>query len=181
MTDAILRCRCGQVEGRVRDASPRNANRLVCYCDDCQRFVRHLGREDLLDPHGGSDIVQVAPASLSFEKGDDRVVGLRLTPKGLYRHYTSCCNTPVGNTTAPAIPFVGILASAFVDPSVFGAPIGAVQRKFAIGTPPPGSDVRVILRSIRKILGWKLRGRVWPHPFFDRRTKKPTRPLTVLS
>ena len=39
--------------------------------------------------------------------------GVRLTPKGLFRWHTTCCNTPVGNTLRPSVPFVGIVAQAF--------------------------------------------------------------------
>ena len=114
MADQVeLRCRCGEVRGLVTAASPRAVNRVVCYCDDCQAFAHQLGRADLLDPQGGSDIVQLAPASLTFLQGRHRIVGLRLGPKGLFRWYASCCNTPVGNTLTPAIPFVGVVAQAF--------------------------------------------------------------------
>jgi hypothetical protein len=128
----------------VAAASPRTVNRVVCYCDDCQAFAHQLGRADLLDSHGGSDLVQVAPASLTFVQGQHRIVGLRLTPKGLFRWYADCCNTPVGNTLSPAIPFVGIVAQAFDNGTqraddVFGAPIGAILGKYAIGQAPAGS------------------------------------------
>src|ERR1700761_995518 len=103
-----VRCRCGEVRGVAADASPRTVNRVLCYCDDCQAYAHHLGRADLLDGKGGSDIVQMAPAAISFTKGKDRIAGLRLTEKGLYRWYATCCNTPVGNTMSPALPFVGI-------------------------------------------------------------------------
>lgn len=83
--DAKLHCRCGEVLGRVTNASLETVNRVVCYCDDCQAFVHYLGRSDLLDAHGGTGIVQIAPASLSFVRGHERIVGLRLTSKGLYR------------------------------------------------------------------------------------------------
>src|SRR5439155_14721689 len=108
--DAELSCRCGQVRGRVKNAGPRTVNRVVCYCDDCQAFLHHLGRTDLLDGSAGTDIVQVAPAALTFDRGATRIVGVRLTSKGLYRWYASCCKTPVGNTLTPALPFVGIVA-----------------------------------------------------------------------
>src|SRR5262249_43578638 len=110
---ADLRCRCGEVEGRVANAARETVNRVVCYCDDCQAFLHHLGRADLPDAHGGSDIVQVAPASLAYLRGADRIAGLRLGPKGLYRWYAACCKTPLGNTLSPAIPFVGVIAQAF--------------------------------------------------------------------
>lgn len=188
-TQAELRCRCGEVRGSVADASPQTVNRVVCYCDDCQAFAHHLGRADLLDGHGGSDIVQLAPASLTFVQGQDRIVGLRLTPKGLFRWYTSCCHTPIGNTVSPAIPFVGIVVHAFDHGSqrpdeVFGQPIGAILGKYAIGDPPAGSkrmSLPLMLRAVRMVLGWRLRGRAWPNPFFRRDTRAPIYPLTVLT
>jgi len=188
-TRAELRCRCGEVRGFVADASPRAVNRVVCYCDDCQAFAHRIGRADLLDAQGGSDIVQVAPSSVTFVQGQDRIVGLRLAPKGLFRWHTSCCHTPVGNTVTPAIPFVGIIARGFDHGAqraddVFGKPVGAIFGKFAIGNPPAGStrmQPSLLLRAIRMVLGWRLRGQAWPNPFFARDTRAPIYPLTVLS
>jgi hypothetical protein len=187
--DAELRCRCGEIQGRVKDASPQTVNRVVCYCDDCQAYLHYLGRVDLFDPQGGTDVVQVAPASLTFHRGAERIVGLRLTPRGLYRWYSSCCKTPLGNTLGPAVPFVGIVVQAFAGAAtgpddIFGKPIGAILGKYATGTAPEGStklNVRLVARAVRLVLGWRLRGQTWPHPFFDRSTRAPSRPLTTLS
>ncbi len=189
ITRAELRCRCGEVRGFAADVSPQSVNRVVCYCDDCQAFAHHLGRADLLDAHGGSDIVQLAPGSLAFVQGQDRIVGVRLTPKGLFRWYTRCCHTPVGNTVSPAIPFVGIVVRAFDNDAqtpdeAFGKPIGAILAKYAIGDPPGASkrmSLSLMLRAIRTVLGWRLRGRAWPNPFFSRDARAPIHPLTVLS
>jgi hypothetical protein len=181
-----VRCKCGEVRGFVTDLSPRTVNRITCYCDDCQAFAHQLGRADLLNPKGGSDIIQVAPAALSFTQGQHRIVGLRLKPNGLFRWYASCCNTPLGNTLTPAAPFVGLLAQAFDEPqldNVVGTPTGALLGKFAIGEPPKGStgaNLPLVLRAIGKVLGWKLRGQTWPHPFFNRQTRAPIYPLTVV-
>ena len=182
-----IRCRCGEVRGIVTDPSPRSVNRVVCYCDDCQAFLHQLGRADLLNAKGGSDIVQLAPAALSFTKGQDRIAGLRLTPSGLYRWYATCCNTPVGNTMGPSIPFVGILAQS-VDPprpdDFFGAPVAEIFGKCAVGEPPPGStrfNPVMFLRAIGKVIGWRFGGKTWPHPFFARDTRAPIYPLTVIS
>jgi hypothetical protein len=187
--DVELRCRCGEVVGRVENAAPQKVNRVVCYCDDCQAFAHALGRGDLLNAQGGTDIVQVAPASLTFVKGQQHIAGLRLSPKGLFRFHTTCCNTPIGNTLSPAIPFVGVIAQAFETGTqkpddVFGAPVGAILGKHAIGQPPAGStgmNLSLLVRAIGKVLGWRLRGRAWPHPFFKRDTSEPVYPLTVLS
>jgi hypothetical protein len=189
MKEAELCCRCGEVHGRVTNASPEAVNRVVCYCDDCQAFLHHLGRADLLDAHGGTDLVQVAPASLSFDRGSERIAGLRLTPKGLYRWYASCCKTPLGNTLGPAIPFVGIVVEAFEGSArrcdeVFGKPIGAILGRYAVGGAPGGStrfSLRLLLRARGLVLGWRLRGQTWPHPYFDHATRAPRHPLTTLS
>jgi len=187
--DATLHCRCGEVQGSVANAAPRRVNRVVCYCADCQAFLHHLGRSDLFDAGGGTDIVQVAPAALSFTAGTARIVGLRLTPDGLYRWYASCCHTPLGNTLGPSLPFVGIVVRAFATETqrpddLFGRPVGAVHGQSAIGPAPAGStglSPRLIVRTFRMILGWRLSGRTWPHPFFDRATRTPRFPLTVLT
>jgi hypothetical protein len=182
-----LRCRCGEVRGVVSNASPRTVNRVTCYCDDCQAFVHHLGRADMLNEKGGSDIVQVAPATLRFTAGQDRIAGVRLSPKGLYRWHTTCCNTPIGNTLGSGVPFVGLLAPTFDverPDDIIGAPTGALLGKFAIGEPPAGStstNLLLLMRVIARIFGWKFRGKTWPHPLFSRETRAPIHPVTVLS
>jgi len=176
------------VEARVTNASTTTVNRCLCYCDDCQAFLHHLDRADLLDAAGGSDIVQVAPASLTFSRGTEHIVGLRLTPKGLYRWYADCCKTPLGNTLTPALPFVGIVTGVFEGgvrgaDEAFGKPVGGSFGEFAIGVPPEGSigvNLRIILRTLRLVATWRLRGRTWPHPFFERATRAPSRPVNIL-
>jgi hypothetical protein len=187
--NAELRCHCGEVRGLVKNASPNTVNRVICYCDDCQAFLHHLDRTDLLDAHGGTDIVQVAPASLSFVQGRYSIVGVRLTSRGLYRWYASCCKTPVGNTVGPAIPFVGIVVKAFESEAqrpdeIFGPPIGAIYSKYAIDAVPgasKGLNPRVVARALRMVFGWRLSGKSWPHPFFNRATRAPRFPLTTLA
>jgi len=187
--NSLMHCSCGEVRGVVTNLSPGTVNRVVCYCEDCQAFLHRLGRADLLNPHGGTDIVQIAPASLSFVQGKERIVGLRLTPKGLYRWYASCCKTPLGNTLSPAIPFVGIIAQAFQGErqgpdDLIGRPIGAIYGKYAVGGAPEGStgfNPRLFARAMRMVLGWRIRGQTWPHPFFERATRAPSFPVTTLS
>jgi hypothetical protein len=184
-----LRCRCGMVVGRLENVSPQSVNRVVCYCDDCQAFAHQLGRADILDAHGGTDIIQVAPACLAFVNGNQHIAGLRLSPKGLFRFHTTCCNTPIGNTLTPAIPFVGLVAQV-IDAGqerlddAFGSPVGAIFGKFAVGKPPAGStgtNLSLLLRALTKVLGWRLGRRAWPHPFFKPKTRELVYPVTVLT
>ena len=187
--DIEVKCRCGAIHGWVRGVSAQTVNRAVCYCDDCQAFLHYLDRADLFEPHGGTDIVQVAPASLAFDRGTEKIAGMRLGPKGLNRWFASCCKTPIGNAMTPALPFVGLGREAFgeLDAARRDALFGkawALMGKYAVGEPPAGStDVswRGVAHAVRLVLGWKIRGRGWPHPFFERDTKAIRYPITVLS
>ena len=187
--DVDLGCRCGEVSGRLRNAAPATLNRAICYCVDCQAFLHHIGRPDLLDPQGGTDIVQVAPQTVSFERGTERIVGVRLNPKGLFRWYASCCKTPLGNTQTPSLPFVGFAHEVFRGADgrrreeLFGKVRGSVFGHQAIGGPPAGYKklpLGLFAHSIRLLLGWKLGGKAWPHPFFSD-TQTPRYPVSILS
>jgi hypothetical protein len=183
--DVELACRCGTVRGRLRDASPKTTGRIVCYCDDCQAFLHELGRADLLDARGGTDIVQVAPSMISFHEGSDRIRALRLGPKGLYRFHAECCKTPLGNTMGPFVPYIGIEAGLFgADATVLGPKAGAVGHDFAIGGTADGSkrpSVRLLASIAAKVIGWKLRGKSWPHPFFEKSAREPNHPVRTLT
>ena len=188
--DVELECLCGAIHGLARDVSKDTVNRVVCLCADCQTFAHYLERADLLDSSGGSDIIQLAPSSISFDRGTEKIACVRLGPKGPYRWYASCCKTPMGNTVKPSLPFVGILPELFRearDPErrdeLFGPPRASINGKSAIGTPPPGSTERnlgFLLHTVSVILGWKLRGRSFPHPYFDR-ASEPLYPVKVLT
>ncbi len=189
--DVELQCRCGEVHGQVRAVSPTSLTRVICYCNDCRAFAHHLGHPELLDEFGGSDIVQVAPARVSFDRGTERIVGLRLTAKGLYRWHTSCCKTAVGNTLAPWLPFVGFADGALwkghqapeLRDRLFGPVQGGSFGQFAKpGAPAELTKVApgVLLNAGVRMLRWKIAGQTWPHPFFDRASKKPRYPVEVM-
>lgn len=189
-TTVDLRCSCGAVEGTVSEASPETINRAVCYCDDCQAFNRFLGRDDLADSYGGSDIIQVAPSRLRFRRGTDNLRSMRFSEKGLFRWYTDCCKTPAGNMIYSArCPFVGInrrmfvLQGADLD-AVVGASLGGIYGKFAIGGCPAGVDEKasfgVVARSAKWLLGNALAGRHKPSPYWTP-TGKPTAEPRILS
>ena len=110
--DVPLRCACGTVRGVARGLSPTRGHRVVCYCDDCQRFAHFLGAaQTILDPHGGTDIFQTSPARLEITAGGDLLACLRLRPRSnVLRWYAGCCRTPIGNTPAdPRFVLVGVI------------------------------------------------------------------------
>ena len=189
-TDVELGCRCGQIHGWARGATMTGVNRAVCYCDDCQAFLHYLGRPDLLDDHGGTDVVQVPPSMIAFDQGLERIAGMRLSDKGMYRWYSSCCKTPLGNTMTPSVPFIGMPLEIFrgaadarrID-EIFGTPRVYVMGKFAIGGAPEGSTgfpLGHIVHVLAKVLGWKFAGKSWPHPYFDKATRLPKFPVAIL-
>jgi hypothetical protein len=191
-TRVPLRCRCGRVRGEVTDVSPASGNRLICYCADCQAFARFLEQPGIMDAEGGTDIFQVAPARLKITEGADALRCLRLSEKGLFRWYTDCCRTPVGNVFSPRVPFVGIL-HPFMDHAgdvrsrddVLGKPIGYIHGRYAIGGLPPhahrSASIGTVARCARVVIGWWLAGLSTPSVFFDPKTKAPSVEPRVLT
>jgi Family of unknown function (DUF6151) len=173
--DLQLECRCGMVRAVARGVTPQMGNHCVCYCDDCQAFPKALGRSDVVDANGGTDIFQLSQARLEFTHGLDRVAWLQLTPKGTARWYASCCNTPIGNTLPTrGVPFVGVIRAFIREPA--GDALGPIRarvfREFATGDVaaiPPDNQSRwtMFLRLAGLIISWRLRGDHKRSPFFD--------------
>src|SRR5262249_10631143 len=107
--DLPLRCRCGHVRGVASEISSSTGCRVLCYCKDCQAFARFLELADVLDAAGGTDIFQMPPGRVKLSAGMDAVRCLRLSNRGIYRWYTDCCRTPIGNTAGPRVPLIGLI------------------------------------------------------------------------
>ncbi len=185
MVDIALKCSCGNVRGTATHITPNVGTHLVCCCDDCQAFARFLGREDeILDEYGGTEIFQLPPSQVSFSDGAEQLRCMRLTRKGVYRWYTECCKTPVGNTGPARIPFLGLIRNIMDDdtPDTHLGPIrGYLQVKHARHPPPfknahPGFPLSVTLRAIFKMLLWKVAGKGKPSAFFDADGKAVSKP-----
>jgi len=176
MTTVNLECKCGEVKGTATDITPSSGTRVVCCCSDCQAFAVHLERDgDTLDKSGGTEIFQVSQSQVTIQQGHDKLQSLRLTDTGLLRWYTSCCNTPVGNTINARLPFVGIIHTFMKVPkrgSVLGPVRAVVQTQYAKGTPdyPKHSrkfPIGITLRIVRKMVVWKSQGKHTPSVFFS--------------
>jgi hypothetical protein len=89
------------VRAVAHGVTPQIGNHCVCYCDDCQAFPKALGRPDVVDANGGTDIFQLSQARLKFTHGLDHVAWLQLAPKGTARWYASCCNTRLATRCLP--------------------------------------------------------------------------------
>ena len=182
-----LRCRCGKLQGEV-DAG-RVAARAVCYCKDCQAFARHLGAEDaVLDASGGTEVEATLPAAVRFTDGIEHLACMSLSPKGIYRWYASCCNTPVGNTPRnPAVPYVGLVRTCLdAPPETLDRQLGRARMTANRGSacgPTSATPVATLL-GVAKIGGAlvkaRLSGSYRDNPFFDA-TGVPIRSPRVLT
>jgi hypothetical protein len=178
-----LRCRCGDVRGIAFDIAPSTGFRFVCYCADCQAFARFLERPDVLDQAGGTDIFHIPTGRVKFTAGTDAVRCLKFSQK-VFRWYTECCRTPIGNSAGARFPVVGLIHS-FMDhdadgrsrDEALGPPLCGIFLRSATGPLPANApappSMGLFFTRATAIFGWWLRGLGRPNPFFDVRTRAP--------
>jgi hypothetical protein len=174
----------------LSDVSLEDGKRAVCYCDDCQIYAHHLGRSDILDERGGTEALMSTPGQVTFTAGAEQVRCLRLSPKGLYRWYAGCCNTPLGNTLSARLPVL-ILPLVSLDVAAagksldeaLGPPTMRMQARYAKGGSAPFAHPKAPLKLLPRVAshllrGW-LRGRGQPSPFFDERGQPRVAPQLI--
>lgn len=177
MTEIYLQCHCGSVRGIANNVTANSGTHVVCCCDDCQAFAHYLDRDDVvLDEYGGTALFQMPISHLKITEGAEKIRCVRLSSKGMFRWYTACCKTPIGNTLSAGWPFIGLIHNFIKDPdqreNYFGPVLGYTQTKFAKKALPSGLNkaaffVRIIMRSLSKFILWKLKGLNRPSAFFD--------------
>jgi Family of unknown function (DUF6151) len=144
------------VRGIASAVSPSTGCRVLCYCKDCEAFARFLERADVLDAAGGTDIFQMPPGRVNLTAGTDAVRCLRLSNRGVYRWYTDCCRTPIGNTAGPRVPLIGVIhlfygppgGRPFPRPGARPAPLPNLRTLRRRATPADGARAAVV-RAIR--------------------------------
>lgn len=169
-----LRCQCGKLQGEV-DAK-QVAARAVCYCKDCQAFARYLKAEErVLDAGGGTEVEAALPAAVRFTSGLEHLACMSLSPKGIYRWYASCCNTPIGNTPRdPKMSYVGVVRTCL------DAPLDTIERDlgrvrmvassssaYGPSKPKPLGSVLAIGKIGVMLVKARLNGGWRDNPFFD--------------
>jgi len=189
MVDISLKCKCGAVEGQIRDVSANSGTRAVCHCKDCQAFAHYLGRaDDILTKEGGTEVYQIYPCQLQITKGEAQLHSMRLTPKGLLRWYTDCCKTPVGSTIASHVAFIGVNHLLINDKAALEQTCGPVryyvQGQYASGKPAGVTlsekfPLKLIVRTIVKLLLGRLRGKARPNVLFQANGKPISKPVIV--
>jgi Family of unknown function (DUF6151) len=189
-SDFVLRCKCGRVRGIASEFAPASGFRLVCYCKDCQAFARFLDRADVLDPAGGTDIVQLPPGRVQLTAGIDAVRSLRFSNK-VFRWYTGCCRTPIANTAFSArVPIVGLVHSFIsvgaeglsrneILDEILGPPLCRIYERSATGPLPPNApaspSLGLFALRAAKAFGWWWRARP-AEPVLRRSYRRSARP-----
>jgi hypothetical protein len=150
-----------------------------------------LKRPDVLDTAGGTDIFHMPTGRVKLIAGTDAVRCLRFSGK-VFRWYTDCCRTPIGNTAGPRFPIVGLIHS-FMDhdadgrsrDEALGAPLCRFFERSAVGPLPPNApappSLSLFAHRATTLLGWWLRGLGRPNPFFDDHTNAPLSAPRVLA
>lgn len=180
-----IQCKCGTIRGQLDGTGI--SNRVVCYCTDCQAFAKFLGKSnEVLDVHGGTEIVQVAQPRLTFSQGQEHLAAVRLSEKGMVRWYAACCKTPIGNTMInPKVSFIGLIHSSLDRSKMdedFGSSVAKVNTNAAIGEPKPKQRrlLGVMLRFIGIVLTTRIGGRYRRSQLFNESGGPIVRP-TVLT
>lgn len=183
-----IQCQCGNVQGVVNPS--KNINRVICYCQDCQAFAHFLSRgNDILDPQGGTEIVQMLPKYISFDQGTEYLACMRLTEAGLLRWYTTCCNTPIGNTLpSHTMSFIGVVHNCLETSDVNLNDI-CTSKSAHVNTagakgdpkPKPAGQVKTIMRNLLMILKGRIDGSYQQTPFFDVESGLPVTTPQILS
>lgn len=183
-----LRCTCGTLQGEL-DPGP-TSGRARCYCRDCQAYARFLERQDdILDPHGGTDLIATLPSAVQFTAGLEQLACMTLTGKGPLRWYAACCRTPIGNTSRdPKMAYVGVVRTCLALPSVsldqaFGPANIALNAGSAQGAvaSTPWATFSGIFRIMGNAVKARLTGQYKNNPFFDASSGEPIRPPRPLS
>ncbi len=182
--DHPLRCGCGKLHGHVTPA--RSSRRAVCYCRDCRAYARHLGRANVLDAHGGTEVVAMHPREIHLDDATT-LACLSMRKGGLLRWYAACCNTPIANTPRdPRVAYAGVVRSCLestaptIDAS-FGPVSAVVNAKSAQGEVEESklAAIGTVLVIGSALLRARLTGSWRDNPFF--RDGAPVRERAVLT
>ncbi|MBP9084996.1 MAG: hypothetical protein KBG15_02715 [Kofleriaceae bacterium] len=132
-----------------------------------------MQRPDHLDARGGVDILHLAQGDVRIAQGRDRLACMRLSPKGMFRFYATCCATPLGSTVSAGLPFVGFpttILDSTVDRTQVLGPALSVNGASALAGPIKDRKLALVgmmLRVGALLARWKMTGRGKPSPYFD--------------
>ncbi|RFP87627.1 hypothetical protein DZK27_11595 [Rhodobacteraceae bacterium 63075] len=147
----------------------------MCYCDDCQAFAEMIGRADVMDKWGGTEIVPAYPCDITILKGGELLCHSQVPRKRLHRFSTTCCNAPIANAM-PGFPWVGLFHSVYsaADPDAlgrFGKLRSRIMGRYAKGAPNFKISDKISMRDMLVVLPFIMKGKIFGKhkgsPFFE--------------
>ncbi len=186
MSELPIRCSCGLVSAIATNVRPGSVNRMVCHCRGCTAYAHAFGRQtEILDPHGGTEVVQMSPRRLRFTSGIEHVGCVQMSDAGALRWIANCCKTPLAHTLPSLrLPFLAVNHLCIVWPAgaskealvgpirarVNGRFSGSQAVKLGAGR---GDLLAMLLHYVPRFLGWLVRGDARHSAFLDRPGGKP--------
>ncbi len=174
-----ISCDCGAFIAELTAFPKHTPGRLVCYCDDCQAYVKKIQRTDVLDEYGGTEVIPAYPKEIDIIQGIDTLKCYRLTTEGTYRWATSCCNSPILNSK-PGFPWAGIFHTAYKKPnalSKLGEVKSRIYGKYALAGAPFKISKKIAFRDMLVVMPFIIKGKILgmdkQSPFFDPDNKTP--------
>lgn len=154
------------------DVDRRSGTPAICHCDSCVRAQRYFGVKATRAE--GVAVFQTTPDRFRIEAGSEHLALARLTPKGTYRWFASCCNTQIAvSSTTPKFAFISPVQTIFEDT----APLGRI-RTHAFVPQSGGADkhtrlMPAVVALMARSLSALTSGRWKDTPFFDVTTGSP--------
>lgn len=165
-------CRCGALKGHVTADGLKTGSHVECYCPDCRAGELYFNQPD--PAPGPVDIFQLSPDSVVIDRGAEKLAAIRLSPKGMFRWYANCCDTPLCTTLKSAkTPFAGMNTARFDDPGRLGAVVSKGFVPAPDGSRKHESAYRAAWPLIKRMAIARLSGRWKVTPFFDADTGAP--------
>ncbi|WP_227285052.1 DUF6151 family protein [Boseongicola sp. H5] len=172
MSDLRFSCTCGALTGHLVEASPRAGAHVICHCEDCRRTLAYYNIP--LPADEGVGLFQTNPDNIRIDTGRRYLGLMRLSPRGLFRWYATCCNTPLFNSsTRPRFPFSSVLTRNMVDTDPLGPVVGQVFKRGPNGKTRHQGMGRLVAGMMLRTGSALVTGKWRQTPFFNIETGEP--------
>ena len=146
-----LSCKCGQVQGALRDVSPDVVNRVLCYCDDCQSAAKQIdalpGGHSGVSSDGGTVSKLFRKDTVSCVRGEELLKGHKLRPGSpATRDLATCCNSNMTTRFDNWLPFTAVRTHSVNVESV--QPELCINTKFAPDATKPKNPIALARSAV---------------------------------
>jgi len=157
-------CRCGELQGQIKDAGPAAFTHIVCHCNDCRAAYTHLGHDD----PKSVGILQTTQDRVVFTKGGEHLRVFRHSPKGALRWFATCCDTPLFFTPLKGrLVHVGLNTDCLTDADAIGPHVAEAFIPKQNGKQGMKGMGTMLTRMVTRMAAKNISGEWRDTPFFD--------------